>query len=101
MESLIERPYVQSVPKYNYDFETDYNYIDFDIAEYSKRLQIYIKEKNRILLDHEYRQELINKKKLIEQTNDENEKLNIFHKRLTNPVNLGKLFNPKILLKNS
>jgi serine/threonine-protein kinase SRPK3 len=51
--------------------------MDFDIADYSKKLQVYIRDRNKIIHDADYRKELIQKKKLLEQTNDEKEKINI------------------------
>jgi serine/threonine protein kinase len=77
LDEFIERPKLQSVPKYTYDMEYDRNVMEFDVAEYSKRLQTYIREKNRINHDAEYRKEIIQKKKLIEEINDEKEKINI------------------------
>jgi serine/threonine-protein kinase SRPK3 len=77
IDELIERPKVQSTPKYSYDMEYDEKVMDFDISEYSKKLQSYIRERNKILNDNEYRKEIVQKRKLLEQTNDEKEKLNI------------------------
>jgi serine/threonine-protein kinase SRPK3 len=77
IDELIERPKVQSTPKYSYDMEYDEKVMDFDISEYSKKLQTYIRERNKIVNDTEYRRDIIQKKKLLEQTNDEKEKLNI------------------------
>jgi hypothetical protein len=77
IDELIERPRMQSLPKYTYDFEFQDSVLDFDVVDYSKRLQLYLKEKNRILHDHDYRKELIKKKKLLEQTSCDNERMNI------------------------
>lgn len=77
VDELVERPKIQSTPKYTYDIEYDEKVIDFDIAEYSKRLQLYIRERNKILHDSEYRKELARKKKLLDQTSDEKEKVDI------------------------
>ena len=77
LDELIERPKIQSTPKYTYDLEYDEKIIDFDISEYSKKLQSYIRERNKIINDGDYRRELIQKKRLLEQTNDEKEKMNI------------------------
>jgi serine/threonine-protein kinase SRPK3 len=68
---------MQSVPKYTFDFDFINKEIDFDVVEYSKSLQTYIKEKNRILHDQEYRKALMTKKKMLESATDENEKVNI------------------------
>ena len=77
IEDLIERPKIQSVPRFVQDFddseEGDY---DFDISDYSRKLQSYMKEKTRIKNDFDYRNELIEKKKLLE-TADDKEKMNI------------------------
>jgi serine/threonine-protein kinase SRPK3 len=77
IEDLIERPNIQSMPKYNYDLEYEEKLMEFDIADYSKKLQTYIKDRNKITHDADFRKELLQKKKLLEQTNDEKEKLNI------------------------
>jgi len=77
IDDLIERPKVQSVPRFIQDLEdSDEGEYDFDIADYSRKLQSYMKEKTRIKNDIEYRNELIEKKKLLETAN-EKEKLNI------------------------
>ena len=77
IDDLVERPKIQSVPKYVQDFDySDEGEYDFDISDYSRKLQSYIKEKNRIKNDVDYRNDLIEKKKLLE-TADESEKLNI------------------------
>ena len=77
IDDLLERPKMQSMPKYTYDFEFEEKVMDFDITDYSKKLQTYIRERNRIINDQEYRKELIEKKRLLEETKDEKEKMNI------------------------
>ena len=77
IDELIERPKIQSVPKMSYDSDYEDSNIDFDIADYSKRLQNYARERNKVLNDAEYRREIIQKKKLLESANDEKEKMNI------------------------
>jgi serine/threonine protein kinase len=77
IDELIERPKMQSTPKYTYDMEYDEKVMDFDIGEYSKKLQTYIRERNKIVNDNDYRKEIIQKKKLLEETSDEKEKANI------------------------
>jgi serine/threonine protein kinase len=67
VDELVEKPRMQSVPKYSYDFDFEDHTLDFDVAEYSKKLQLYLKEKNRITHDAEYRKELIKKKKQLDQ----------------------------------
>jgi serine/threonine-protein kinase SRPK3 len=73
---LIEKPRMQSVPRYTYDFEYEECSIDFDVTDYSRRLQMYIKERNRLLHDHDYRRDVIKKKKMLESA-DDNEKINL------------------------
>lgn len=92
MDEILERPKIQSVPKYTYDMEFDEKVIDFDVADYSKKLQLYIRERNKILHDVDYRRELVQKKKLIDQTSDEKEKINI----LKNAHDKGKKRGPGI-----
>ena len=77
LDDLVERPKVQSVPKVTYDSDYEEGTIDFDIADYSKKLQNYARESNKVINDSEYRNELINKKKMLESANDEREKMNI------------------------
>lgn len=50
---------MQSVPKYSYEESTEDTHLDFDIKEYSYKLQMYAKEKSRILHDDEYRKNLL------------------------------------------
>jgi len=77
INELVERPKIQSVPKYTHDLDDSENgEYDFDISEYSRKLQTYIKEKTRIKNDEDYRNDLIEKKKLLDVA-DEKERLNI------------------------
>lgn len=77
VDDLVERPKIQSVPRYIQDMDdSEDGEYDFDISDYSRRLQSYIKEKTRIKNDLDYRNELIEKKKLLEAA-DEKERLNI------------------------
>lgn len=80
LEDLIEKPRLQSVPRYVYDDTVDENRYDFDIKEYSLKLQAYTKEKNRIIHDEDYRRELLTRKKQLENIKDENEKNEILMK---------------------
>lgn len=66
LEDLIEKPRVQSVPKFSYNMEEEEFYTDFDIREYSYKLQSYIRERNRLIHNKEYKDELINKIKQAE-----------------------------------
>ena len=82
IENLIDRPRIASVPKYNNkstenDTNDDINDdepFDFDIMEYSKSLQIYIKERNRIITDEDYRKEIMTKNTLLKKAKTEEEK---------------------------
>lgn len=71
LEELIEKPKLQSVPKYVYDETSDETKLEFDIKEYSLKLQAYAKEKNRIIHDEEYRKELLIRKKQLENIKDD------------------------------
>lgn len=77
LDEIIERPRVSSVPKMTVDEEGDELITEFDIKDYSYRLQSYIRERNRIFTDDNYRKELLEKKRLLEKANDEKEKLDI------------------------
>lgn len=78
IEELLERPKVQSVPRYVQDMDySEEGEYDFDISDYSRKLQSYIKEKNRIKNDVNYRNQLIEKLKLLQSASDEKEKMNI------------------------
>lgn len=76
INDLIEKPRLQSIPRVTYDMNTDDTNFDIDIKEYSYKLQSYIKEKNRILHDEEYRKELIQNSKN-DGKNKESEKPNV------------------------
>lgn len=77
VDELIERPKIQSVPRFIQDMDdSNEGEYDFDIGDYSRKLQSYMKEKTRIKNDVDYRNDLIEKKKLLE-TADDKEKMNI------------------------
>ena len=80
IDDLIEKPKLQSIPKYTYDDTMDESNFEFDIKEYSMKLQGYAKEKSRIQHDEEYRKELIQRKWQLENISDENEKNEIIKK---------------------
>lgn len=69
IDDLIEKPRSQSVPRQVYSMETEEFFSDFDIKEYYYKLQSYLREKNKIIHDDEYRAELLKRKKL-EEEND-------------------------------
>ena len=78
IEDLVERPKVQSVPRFIQDMDdSEEGEYDFEISSYSRKLQSYIKEKNRIKNDAEYRNQIIEKVKMLDSTSDEKEKINI------------------------
>lgn len=80
INDLIEKPRMQSVPKYSFDETAEESQLDFDIKDYSYKLQNYAKERARILHDDEYRKELIQRKKQLENVKDDNEKAEIIMK---------------------
>ena len=77
IDDLIEKPRLQSIPKYNYCFDGEEFVTEFDIREYAYKLQHYIKEKNRILHNEDYRKELIKKKKEFDRATGDPEKIDI------------------------
>ncbi len=103
INDLLERPRIASVPrqKLNYftstneeldldldsDSESNNNTnttnilnqptFNFNIIEYSKTLQNYIKEKNRILHDVEYRKNIMLRNNLLKNAKTENEKISV------------------------
>ena len=100
IDELIERPRVSSVPKininmnnnnlkddenynYNYQYEEDEeNFMennnlplyDINLMEYGKNLQRYLKEKNRILHDEDYRRNMIEKNNILSSEVNDQEK---------------------------
>lgn len=61
IEDLIDKPRMQSVPRMIYNMEDEEFTTDFDIREYSFKVQSYMKEKNKIIHNKDYKDELINK----------------------------------------
>mmetsp|Transcript_5715 Transcript_5715/g.5892 ORF Transcript_5715/g.5892 Transcript_5715/m.5892 type:complete len:694 (-) Transcript_5715:65-2146(-) len=80
LADLVEKPRMQSVPRYSYDETTEETHLEFDIKEYSYKLQSFAKEKARILHDEEYKKDLIVRKKQLESIKDDNEKAEILLK---------------------
>lgn len=83
VDEIIDRPRIASVPKYsakvgendNGDEEdNESDPFDFDIMDYSKNLQIYMKERNRIITDEDYRKELMTRNKMLKEAKTEKEK---------------------------
>ena len=85
LEDFIERPKVASCPKdklqLNSD-ESDYYFLDsdFDLYDYQKKLQTYMKERKRLLHDEAYRNEMIQRKELLSKAKSEEEKLEVLKK---------------------
>jgi serine/threonine protein kinase len=69
IDDLLEKPRSQSVPRQIFSMENEEFFTDFDIKEYYYKLQSYLREKNKIIHDDEYRGELLKRKKL-EEEND-------------------------------
>ena len=85
VDDLVERPRIASVPKYNINNDNEVNSVDdeneeagdtfdFDIMDYCKTLQMYIKERNRVLTDVNYRKELILRNKMLREAKTDKEK---------------------------
>jgi serine/threonine protein kinase len=81
IDDLIEKPRLQSIPKFTYCFENEEFITEFDVREYSIRLENYIREKNRIIHNEDYRKEVIKKKKIIEQTHNDNDQNQILNEQ--------------------
>ncbi|MCQ2817936.1 MAG: hypothetical protein MJ252_11785, partial [archaeon] len=85
MDTLIDRPRIASVPKYSMKSEKDSDEdedeeedpFDFDIMEYSKSLQVFLKERNRIMTDDNYRLEIMTRNKLLREAKTEKEKIKV------------------------
>ena len=93
LEELLERPRVASVPKINLNMNSsesnnnDFNLDDDDfdsmplydinIIEYAKNLQNYIKERNRILHDENYRKNIMIRHNLLKNAKTDKEKISI------------------------
>ena len=115
IEDLLERPRIASVPKINLnlnsnelnnnDFnldEDDFDSLplyDINIIEYAKNLQNYIKERNRILHDENYRKNIMIRNKLLKNAKTDKEKISII-KTLNEQMNRrGPEIEPNINVK--
>ena len=116
IDELIERPRVSSIPKINLnlnrkeddnnDEEDNFDYFgndqplyDINLMEYKKELQKYIKEKNRILHDEEYRSNIIIKNNILSSDKSEQEKIKEM-KKLSEKMNRrGPEIDPSIEVK--
>ena len=89
IDDIVDRPRIASVPKYNINKENEKDSMndeeeledptagdsfDFDIMDYSKSLQMYIKERNRVMTDMNYRKELLLRNKMLKEAKTEKEK---------------------------
>ena len=94
LEELIDRPRIASEPKYNLNNEVnEYEYDDndncsyeFDFFDYMKSLQLYTKERNRIISDPIYRKELMVRSKMIKEAKNDKEReivLNTIHEKMS------------------
>ena len=54
--------------------DTESTEYDFDIMDYSKTLQVYIKERNRVLTDETYRKELLLRNQMLKEAKNQKEK---------------------------
>ena len=76
INELISRPRIASVPKY----DLKNNKYNFDINSYNNEIQTFIKEKNRIKYDSNYRKKIAIKKNFIELIDNYNSKIEILKK---------------------
>ena len=84
IEDLIERPKVQSVPKYYFNPENSEFCVDFDLTEYQENIQNYIEERKKINFDINYKNELVKRTKLLENELNENKDENSEKKFMLN-----------------
>ena len=126
LDDIIERPRIASVPKVNlnlysheknkrqkseenseeseeikYDDDENNDIIPFDInlLEYSKSIQGYIKERNRILHDETYRRFVITRNEALSKAKTDDEKIEVY-KKFNNEYNTrGKEIDPSIEVK--
>ena len=89
IDDIVDRPRIASVPKYNLNTENEKDSMnddeeiddptmgdtfDFDIMDYAQSLQMYIKERNRVMTDMNYRKELLLRNKMLKEAKTEKEK---------------------------
>ena len=118
IDELIQRPRVSSVPKininipkeednYNFQYEDDEdNLIDnniplynINLIEYGKNLQRYLKEKNRILHDEDYRRNMIEKNNILTSQVNDQEKAKMMKKLSEKMSRRGPEIDPSIEVK--
>ena len=121
IDELIERPRVSSVPKININMnnpkeEENYNFqydddeenfmennnmplYDINLMEYGKNLQRYLKEKNRILHDEDYRRNMIEKNNILSSEVNDQEKEKMMKKLSEKMSRRGPEIDPSIEVK--
>ena len=116
IDELIERPRVSSVPKININNQKDEdNYQDDDyddnfadnniplyninLMEYGTNLQRYLKEKNRILHDEDYRRNMIEKNNILTSEISDQEKSKLMKKLGEKMSRRGPEIDPSIEVK--
>ena len=116
IDELIERPRVSSVPKINInnqkeednyqDDDYDDNFADnniplynINLMEYGTNLQRYLKEKNRILHDEDYRRNMIEKNNILTSEISDQEKSKLMKKLGEKMSRRGPEIDPSIEVK--
>ena len=116
IDELIERPRVSSVPKINInnqkgednyqDDDYDDNFADnniplynINLMEYGTNLQRYLKEKNRILHDEDYRRNMIEKNNILTSEISDQEKSKLMKKLGEKMSHRGPEIDPSIEVK--
>ena len=116
IDELIERPRVSSVPKININYqkgEDNYQDDDYDdnfadnniplyninLMEYGTNLQRYLKEKNRILHDEDYRRNMIEKNNILTSEISDQEKSKLMKKLGEKLSRRGPEIDPSIEVK--
>ena len=116
IDELIERPRVSSVPKINIntqkeednyqDDDYDDNFADnnipfynINLMEYGTNLQRYLKEKNRILHDEDYRRNMIEKNNILTSEVSDQEKSKLMKKLSEKMSRRGPEIDPSIEVK--
>ena len=118
IDELIERPRISSVPKININIQKDednFNYqyedeeenlvyndapiYDINLMEYGKNLQRYLKEKNRILHDEDYRGNMIEKNNILSSEANDQEKAKMMKKLSEKMSRRGPEIDPSIEVK--
>ena len=80
-------------------YENNQPYFDINLLEYSKNLQGYLKEKNRILHDENYRRFVLTRNDALSKAKTDEEKISIYHKLNEEYGSRGKEIDPSIEVK--